>query len=91
MPQPLLDFAVNGRNGERMGNGDGSMAPHGCYPCQGEDRWIADSVENEEQWHSLCQVLDKQEWMEDPRFADGLGRWKHREELDALVGGVTLN
>ncbi|MCH8280128.1 MAG: CoA transferase [Chloroflexi bacterium] len=91
VPQPLLDFAVNGRNGERMGNGDGSMAPHGCYPCQGEDRWIAVSVENDGQWQSLCHVLDKREWMQDPRFADGLSRWKHREELDTLIGTVTVD
>ena len=50
------------------------MAPHGCYPCSGEDRWIAVAVSNDEEWRSLCRVLDRPEWENDPRFAGRLDR-----------------
>ena len=37
----LLDYAVNGREQTRMGNRDTGAAPHGVYPCAGDDRWLA--------------------------------------------------
>ena len=51
VPEALLDFAVNGRTEPRMGNQDPAMAPHGCYPCRGDDRWIAIAVADDVQWH----------------------------------------
>lgn len=44
---------------------------------------------NDAQWRSLCDVLSKQEWLNDPRFSDGLARWKHRLDLDELLNPVT--
>lgn len=89
MPEALMDFAVNGRTQPRMGNQHPSMAPHGCYPCQGQDRWIAIAVGDDNQWHSLCQVLGQEAWAEDPRFSQGLDRWSNRLELDELVAVET--
>jgi len=34
----VLDYTVNGRIRERMGNRIPHTAPHGCYRCKGEDR-----------------------------------------------------
>jgi len=31
-----------------------SVAPHGCYPCKGEDRWCAIAAETEAQWSALA-------------------------------------
>jgi crotonobetainyl-CoA:carnitine CoA-transferase CaiB-like acyl-CoA transferase len=89
VPEALLDFAVNGRTEPRIGNQDPDMAPHGCYPCRGDDRWIAVAVANDAQWRALCGVLDQPEWATDTRFSDELSRQRHREELDRLIGQVT--
>ena len=89
VPEALMDFAANQRVEPRMGNAHSVMAPHGCYPCQGDDRWIAIAVSSDSEWRSLCQVIGQPEWMEDDRFQDGLNRWEHREELDTLVGRAT--
>ena len=67
------------------------MAPHGCYPCSGEDRWIAVAVSNDEEWRGLCRVLGSPEWENDPRFAGRLNRWNNRTELDLLLEEVTPN
>ncbi|MGH2588799.1 MAG: CaiB/BaiF CoA transferase family protein, partial [Dehalococcoidia bacterium] len=32
--EALLDAQMNGRHGERIGNRDSSIAPHGVYPCR---------------------------------------------------------
>ena len=89
VPEALLDFAVNRRIEPRTGNAHPAMAPHGCYPCQGDDRWIAIAVANDAQWLALCIILGRPEWADDHRFADGNNRWRYRAELDRLLGQET--
>jgi benzylsuccinate CoA-transferase BbsF subunit len=90
IPEALLDFAANQRIEPRMGNEDPVMAPHGCYPCKGDERWIVIAVSTDEEWEALCKVLNRPEWLEDNRFRDGQGRWQRRKELGELVGKATL-
>ena len=89
LPEPLMDYTVNGRTTERTGNQDSRMAPHGCYPCRGEDDWIAIAVSDDAQWDALCDLLRADALREDARFGDALSRWSHRDALDALVGDAT--
>ena len=53
----ILDYTANGRVGTRDGNRDPAMAPHGVYPCRGEDRWCAIACANDEQWASLAGIM----------------------------------
>lgn len=89
VPEALMDFTVNGRILPRIGNAHPSMAPHGCYPCRGDDRWITIAAEDDQQWQALCRVLDRREWLQDGRFATIAGRLQHQDELDRLVGKAT--
>ena len=89
VPEALMDYSANGRTAPRAGNEDSAMAPHGCYPCEGQDRWIVFAVATDTQWKSLCRVLGKEDWLEDSRFADGLSRWRHRLQLDEMLPLVT--
>ena len=89
LPEALMDFAVNGRTPDRIGNEDPQMVPHGCYPCLGDDRWIAIAVSSEPEWQSLCQVLKRSEWTGDSRFSSLEARRNHRPELDELIAQVT--
>ncbi len=89
IPEILLDYAANGRTPERIGNADPVMAPHGCYPCRGDDRWIAIAVGDDFEWQGLCRVLGRPEWAEDPRLSGTLGRWHNREEIDTLLESET--
>ncbi len=81
----LLDYFSNGRIGEQMANRHPYHAPHGLYPCKGEDRWIAIAVESDAQWKSLCTLMDKPGLANDPRYADGLSRWHHQDDLDPVI------
>ncbi|MBI4308305.1 MAG: CoA transferase [Chloroflexi bacterium] len=89
--ETLLDALVNSRNQGRRGNDHPIMAPHNAYPCAGRGRWITIAVSHQREWEALCSALDKQEWQEDPRFADQVSRWRHRRILDTLVGEWTRN
>jgi benzylsuccinate CoA-transferase BbsF subunit len=91
MGDALLDFIANGRNGARMGNTHPYYAPHGVYPCKGDDQWIAIAVETDQQWEALVQAAGSPPWAQDDRFADALSRWKHREELDRFIAQWTAS
>ena len=53
----ILDYQVNGRAVTRIGNRDRFAAPQGCYPCQGEDNWVAIAVDTDAQWRALAGVV----------------------------------
>ena len=87
----LLDFSVNGREGERIGNRDAGAAPHGVYPCKGDDRWIAIACFSDQQWEGLSHVLESsdQAWATQDRFSTLLKRKAHEDKLDRLMAGWT--
>jgi benzylsuccinate CoA-transferase BbsF subunit len=77
----LLDYDVNGRIAERMGNDDERFAPHGVYQATGDDRWVAVAVETDNQWRSLATVIGC-----DQLAALTAGeRLERRRELDELL------
>lgn len=85
----ILDYTVNGRIAERMGNKDLYMAPHGVYPCSGEDRWVAITVTNEDQWQVFCNVIGNPDWCKDTKFSTFLNRKKNEDELNDRIGEWT--
>lgn len=85
----LLDYTVNNRIRSGMGNRDLEMAPHGIYPTQGEDRWLALTVQTDQQWQALCAVMNKPELAHDSRFATTATRLTHQDELDEIISAWT--
>jgi crotonobetainyl-CoA:carnitine CoA-transferase CaiB-like acyl-CoA transferase len=85
----LMDYVMNGRLPERMGNRSAVAAPQGCYPCRGDDRWLVVSIEGDDEWTSFCRAVGHPEWEEDERFADVLGRHENHDALDELIEGWT--
>jgi len=85
----IMDYTMNGNIQERMGNRHPSMAPHGCYRCKGEDRWVTIAVPSDAAWKRFCQVAGNDSWAEDERFSDMLNRHQHQEELNELIEAWT--
>jgi crotonobetainyl-CoA:carnitine CoA-transferase CaiB-like acyl-CoA transferase len=85
----LLETLVTERVPPRAGNRSRTDAPHGCYPCRGDDRWCAIAVESDDAWARFCAAVERSEWRDDPRFADAAGRRAHADALDALVASWT--
>jgi crotonobetainyl-CoA:carnitine CoA-transferase CaiB-like acyl-CoA transferase len=83
--ETMMGYTMNGATGERMGNRDRVMAPHGCYRCQGDDEWVAIAVTGEDDWRAFCAAIGGPEWTRRPEFATGAGRHAHQDELDALI------
>jgi len=89
MGTELLDFTMNGRVAGAMGNDHRSHAPHGVYPCEGPDRWIAIDVASDEQWRALCRVLGADGLSADARYRTAENRWRNRRELDKELSDLT--
>jgi crotonobetainyl-CoA:carnitine CoA-transferase CaiB-like acyl-CoA transferase len=85
----LLEHLASGREPKRRGNRARHAAPHGCYRCQGEDRWCAIVIASDADWERFCRVTGHPEWQSDPRFADLTSRLANVDLLDTLVEGWT--
>ncbi len=84
-----LDYTINKRVPKPMGNRSPYAAPHGCYACSGVDEWCAIAVFTDAEWRSFCDTLGNPPWIQDPGFADLLGRLQNVDELDKMIGEWT--
>ena len=90
VPEALLDFIVNGRVEPRHGNDDPVMAPHGCFRCKGQDKWITIAVQNDHEWKTLCEILNIEEAQANSKdYSSTLDRWTNRTELHKLIDNHT--
>jgi benzylsuccinate CoA-transferase BbsF subunit len=83
-----LEQQFNGCAPPRMGNRDPWMAPHGCYRCEGEDRWVSIACASDEEWLALCGVIDSA-LARDSRFGSRVLRKQHEDALDAIISAWT--
>ena len=90
----LLDWTVNGRPSRRAGQPHANrsewppMAPHGIYPCAGEDDWIAIACRHQADWQAFAGVVDEG-WCGEPQFTDLAARLAAQDELDARISAWT--
>ena len=85
----LLDYQVNGRGPQRRGNRDAWAVPHGVYPCEGEDRYVAISVADDGQWQRFRQAMGDPAWAAAPEYETRIGRRRNEDALDAAIADWT--
>jgi benzylsuccinate CoA-transferase BbsF subunit len=84
----LLESSLTGRDVVARGNRGNGGAPHGVYPCRGDDQWVAVSVASDAEWARFRTVVDAAD-LGDQRFHRASGRRTHCDELDRLIAGAT--
>jgi len=88
----ILDWTVNNRPLRRDGQPDSNrelwppMVPHGIYPCQGEDNWLAIACEDDQQWQQLCAVSGLEASTEWSALS---GRISAQNQIDQLLASWT--
>lgn len=87
---PIMDYDINHRVWGRLGNKDPATAPHGLYPCKGDDTWLAIAISSEDEWKALCLAMGNAELANDERFLSPSNRFKNQDVLDKLIAKWTL-
>ena len=79
----ILTQSVTGEAPARPGNRSHRGAPHGVYPCVGEDEWIAICVYSEDEWSAFSTFSGI------GGFGNVDDRLKRADELDRAVAAFT--
>ncbi len=91
--EAFMDWCMNERLPEHMGNGHDWMAPHNAYACEGEDQWVTIAVRTDQEWDGLVRAMGSPAWASEEAYGDQMLRWENRGELDARMsewtGGLT--
>jgi benzylsuccinate CoA-transferase BbsF subunit len=85
-----LETRLNGIDPEPKGNQHPTAAPHGCFRCQGDERWCVLSVETDDEWRRFCRVIGQKMLSDDPRFASCSARLRNRDLLNTIVEQWTV-
>jgi benzylsuccinate CoA-transferase BbsF subunit len=84
-----MEYEMNKRVMGPPGNSSKTMAPHGLYPCAGDDKWVSIAVKTDEEWQGFCRVIGSPEWTTQEKFRDSVQRRAHAAELDEHVAAWT--
>ena len=85
MAYHVMDNSMNGSVHRHKGNRDGRMAPHGNFPCDSDDSWVAIAIRSDREWQRLCAVMGKAELATDQRFSGLEARLHNVDELERLI------
>jgi len=85
-----LEYTINHRVPQAVGNRSPYAAPHGCYRCKGNDQWCAISVFTPYEWERFVKAIGEPAWAKDPKFADLVSRLRNVDELDKHVEEWTV-
>ncbi len=85
----VLEYTVRGCVPERMANRSHRAVPHGVFPVQGDDCWIAIACETDTQWAGLVRAMGWPEWASRPEYATLPGRMADQDTLVARVAEWT--
>jgi len=77
------NYLVAGKEATRWGTAHESIVPYQVFNAK--DRPIALAVANQKLWVNFCNVVGKEEWLNDPRFESNPKRVENRSILLPLV------
>ena len=87
--EAVAEYSMNGRVMGPQGNQHRRMAPHGIYPCTGQDQWVSIAVDTDETWRKFCELMGDSGLAGDERFSSSELRLEHRAILDDIVSNWT--
>ncbi|MEE8301886.1 MAG: CoA transferase [Candidatus Tectomicrobia bacterium] len=79
-------YTATGRIKPRVGSGSNTASPRNVYKTR-DDKWIALSGSVQAMAERVFRLVGREDMIDDPRYKDNTSRVKHREEVDAIVGG----
>jgi crotonobetainyl-CoA:carnitine CoA-transferase CaiB-like acyl-CoA transferase len=71
------------------GNRRDRGVPWGIFPCAGDERWVAITVQDDAEWAALVELMGSPSWATDPALATHAGRLAAIDAVEAGVGEWT--
>jgi crotonobetainyl-CoA:carnitine CoA-transferase CaiB-like acyl-CoA transferase len=84
----LVDYSAHGQLTGRTGNRSPTAAPQNVYRAKGDERWLALSVETDEQWVALRGAIGEPAWARDSALDRSDGRLARVTEIDRELGAL---
>src|SRR6266849_1382161 len=94
IPEGILEYTMNGREPERIGNRDPWMAPHGIFKCldrpekvmdQVVDQFVSIVAADDDDWKRLARAIGRPELASDAKFATFGARKQNEDELESII------
>jgi crotonobetainyl-CoA:carnitine CoA-transferase CaiB-like acyl-CoA transferase len=82
----VTNYFATGETPRRMGTRHPSLLPYQAFETA--DSHVVVGVVSEGHWPNLCRALDREEWIDDERYATFADRVDHRGELDAKLDAI---
>ncbi|MFH0983615.1 MAG: CaiB/BaiF CoA-transferase family protein [Planctomycetota bacterium] len=80
------NYLVAGKEATRWGTAHESIIPYQVFRTK--DYPIAVAVANQKLWAKFCELIERKQWIDDPRFQSNPKRVENREVLLPLVAEV---
>lgn len=82
-----MTYLTTGHNPPRMGNAHAQVSAYGVFPTR--DGQVVLAPANDALFRRLLALLERDDLLEDDRFATNAGRIAHRAAVDALIAAAT--
>jgi crotonobetainyl-CoA:carnitine CoA-transferase CaiB-like acyl-CoA transferase len=88
MESALPEYDKLGVIREPSGTGLANVSPSNLFPTS-DGKFVIIAANIDAMFQRLCKAMDKEEWIDDPRFVDHKARGTNAEELDGMIGEWT--
>jgi crotonobetainyl-CoA:carnitine CoA-transferase CaiB-like acyl-CoA transferase len=85
----LIEYLANGVTPERRGNRSREMAPHGLFPCAGDDRWVAIAARDTVDWLEICRAMGNAALLQRRDLRTLAGRQAAEDEIEEAISAWT--
>ena len=81
----FLEFQLTNNEPERTGNDHHKYYPHGIYRCEGQDSWIAITIESVDEWNALCTTIEAYDFLQNNALNNVDERINKRHVIDNKI------
>ncbi|MGQ9845750.1 MAG: CaiB/BaiF CoA transferase family protein [Caldisericia bacterium] len=79
----IVRYTVTGEIPKPLGTMHPTITPFQGYKTK--DEWIIIPLGNDQLWTKFCEIVDRKDLLEDPRFKTNKSRTEHRDELNKIL------
>lgn len=83
------EYFGSGKDPVKLGSAHPRNAPYQAFQCR--DGYFGMAAGNNALWASVCMVVDRKDWLDDPRFLTPTTRAQHQDALRQLLETIFMS